>query len=260
MIGAFEIKVVTGMYEVQKKDKPNKKSGVSRLKLFPLFAIAAVMILTGFVLQKSGGTVSLHTILQYTPHNAVMAALFICLFFALKSCTVVIPLSILYIASGLLFSPLIAIFVSTVGLILSLSLPYAVGYHCGDELIRALKEKYSIAEKIDRYQKENSFFTCFFTRIIGCLPGDLLSLYFGACRVSYRTYLLAALAGSYLSLITTTLIGNEIRNPFSLAFLFILVCRIMISAGAIFLKYKMTKGATECVDTEGVCTDIGQRQ
>ena len=69
------------------------------------------------------------------------------------------------------------------------------------------------AKKLSEYQKQNTFFTCFITRIVGFLPGDIVSLYFGACDVNYLIYLVAGISGSLLSIVTTTLLGEKLNNP-----------------------------------------------
>ena len=74
---------------------------------------------------------------------------------------------------------------------------------------------------------------------MGFLPGDIVSLYFGACDTAYLIYLAAGVAGSLLSIITTTLLGEKISDPFSIEFMIVLLCRILVSAGAVVLNYRL---------------------
>lgn len=69
--------------------------------------------------------------------------------------------------------------------------------------------------------------------------GDIVRLYFGACDAPYAEYLAAGIAGSMLSIVTTTLLGEKINNPFSVEFLIILLCRIAVSVVAIVVNYVM---------------------
>ena len=93
-----------------------------------------------------------------------------------------------------------------------------------------LKEKYKTsrhpglpAEQVAKYQETNTFFACFITRIVGFLPGDIVSIYFGACGTAYGIYLAAGITGSLLSIITTTLLGEKISDPFSVEFMIVLL-------------------------------------
>lgn len=192
-------------------------------------------------IKKSGQSLSVNTILRYTPENAILAAGILLLLFALKSLTVVFPLSILYLASGILFQPIVAVLISMTGLAITITIPYWIGRYSGKETIQEIRQKYPKASMVAKYQETNTFFACFITRIVGFLPGDIVSIYFGACDTTYGIYLVAGIAGSMLSIITTTLLGEKINDPFSAEFMIVLLCRILISAGAIVINYRLNR-------------------
>ena len=183
----------------------------------------------------------MNTILRYTPENAMLAAGIVLLLFALKSLTVVFPLSILYLASGILFQPVIAVLISTVGLAITITIPYWIGRYSGKQIVQEICQKYPKAGMIAQYQRTNTFFACFITRIVGFLPGDIVSIYFGACDTAYLIYLVAGVFGSLLSIITTTLLGEKISDPFSIEFMMVLLCRILVSVGAVVIKYQLNQ-------------------
>ena len=169
-------------------------------RLIPLIAIIIMGIILTVAVKKSGESLSVNTILRYTPQSTVLAAIIILSFFALKSLTVVFPLS-----------------------------------------IQKICRKYPKAEQIVTYQETNTFFACFITRIVGFLPCDVVSLYFGACDTVYPVYLAAGISGSLLSIITTTLLGAEINNPLSLPFIIVLLCRIGVSVCAIAINCRLNR-------------------
>ena len=138
-----------------------------------------------------------------------------------------------------MFSPFSALLVSTAGLAVTITIPYLIGKYAGKQTVKSICEKYPKAAQVAVYQQKNNFFACFITRIVGFLPGDIVSLYFGACDAPYAEYLAAGIAGSMLSILTTTLLGEKINNPFSVEFLIILLCRIAVSVGAIVVNYVM---------------------
>ena len=213
----------------------------NKKKLIPIVAIAFMGIVFTVIVKKTGEPLSVHTILRYTPANGMVAAGIILLLFALKSLTIVIPLSILYLASGILFHPVIAVLISTVGLAITITIPYWIGRYSGKQVVQEICQKYPKAGMVAKYQETNPFFACFITRIVGVLPGDIVSLYFGACDTEYGIYLAAGIAGSLLGIITTTLLGEKISDPFSVEFMIVLLCRILVSVGAVTIKYRLNQ-------------------
>ena len=210
-----------------------------RKKLIPIAAIVVMGIIFTVTVKKSGQPLSVKTILRYTPENTILAAVILLAFFALKSLTVVFPLSILYFASGILFRPVAAALISTAGLAITITIPYWIGKYSGKQAVQEICQKYPKAEMVARYQETNTFFACFITRIVGFLPCDIVSIYFGACDTAYPIYLAAGVSGSLLSIITTTLLGEKISDPFSVEFIIVLLCRILVSAGAVAINYRL---------------------
>ena len=204
-------------------------------KIIPVIAICIIGIMLTVIVKKSGHPLTVDTILEYTPDNTLLAIVVMLTFFALKSLTVVLPLSVLYLTCGMMFSPFSALLVSTAGLAVTITIPYLIGKYAGKQTVKSICEKYPKAAQVAVYQQKNNFFACFITRIVGFLPGDIVSLYFGACDAPYAEYLAAGIAGS----MTTTLLGEKINNPFSVEFLIILLCRIAVSVGAIVVNYVM---------------------
>lgn len=210
-----------------------------RKKLIPIAAIVVMGIIFTVTVKKSGQPLSVKTILRYTPENTILAAIILLAFFALKSLTVVFPLSILYFASGILFHSVAAALISTAGLAITITIPYWIGKYSGKQAVQEICQKYPKAEMVARYQETNTFFACFITRIVGFLPCDIVSIYFGACDTAYPIYLAAGVSGSLLSIITTTLLGEKISDPFSVEFIIVLLCRILVSAGAVAINYRL---------------------
>ena len=113
----------------------------------------------------------------------------------------------------------------------------------GKKLCRAFRKGIQ-RHKNYEYQRK-ILFACFITRIVGILPGDIVSLYFGACNTRYDIYLIAGVAGSLLSIVTTTILGEKISHPFSIGFFVVLLCRVLVSAGSIFINYTLNKRKEE---------------
>ena len=76
--------------------------------------------------------------------------------------------------------------------------------------------------------------------IIFILNG-VIDINFGACGAKFSTYLTAGISGSLLSIVTTTLLGTKLSNPFSIEFIMVLLLRILVSAGTVVLKHYRIK-------------------
>lgn len=215
----------------------------NKKKLIPFIAIALMCIVFIFIDKITGEPLSVYTIIKYTPKDPILAAIVILFLYALKSLTVVFPLAILYLASGIIFPTWIAILINILGLAITFTIPYWIGRYFGDEAIEEIYNRFPQMKEVTKYQNSNAFFACFITRIVGFLPGDIVSIYFGACNTNFPVYLIGGISGCLLSIITTTIIGEKLNNPFTKEFLVVLLIRIIVIIGAILLnkKIKSTK-------------------
>ena len=215
----------------------------NKKKLIPFIAIALMCIVFIFIDKITGEPLSVYAIIKYTPKDPILAAIGILFLYALKSLTVVFPLAILYLASGIIFSTWIAILINILGLAITFTIPYWIGRHFGDEAIEEIYTRFPKVKEVTKYQNSNAFFACFITRIVGFLPGDIVSIYFGACNTNFPVYLLGGISGCLLSIITTTILGEKLNNPFTKEFFVVLLIRIIVIIGAILLnrKLKLTK-------------------
>lgn len=170
--------------------------------------------------------------------------LVIWLFYAAKSLAMVFPVIALYIASGMIFSPPVAILVNLAGMVIGNTIPFFIGrYSCTDFVDRML-HKYPNIKKVYDWTSRNDIVSAYILRVIGCLPGDVVSLFFGASGVKYLPYLLGSILGKLPVLILATLMGNQIHAPLSAKFLVPLVVLVVLSFTSTWLMSKKLKRST----------------
>lgn len=189
-----------------------------------------------------GGKVSIESFINSASDTSLFSAILLVLMFGIKSLTVVIPLSSLYIASGILFSPFLAVTVSFLGLAVTLTIPYIIGRWSGKEGIDFIKLKYPKIRKLIKMQEANEFFASFIIRMVGLFPCDVVSFYFGACGTKYITYLLSAILGCAIGVVTNTLLGDVLLNPFSKQFIVLMIVKIFISVASFAIAYFLNRG------------------
>lgn len=211
----------------------------NKKKLIPFIAIALMCIVFIFIDKIIGESLSVNTIIKYTPKDSILAVIVILLLYALMSLTVVFPLAILFLASGIIFPTWIAILINILGLAITFTIPYWIGRYFGDEAIEEIYNRFPKVKEVTKYQNSNVFFACFITRVVGFLPGDIVSIYFGACKTKFPVYLLGGISGCLLSIITTTILGEKLNNPFTKEFLFVLIIRIFVIIVAAVLNNKL---------------------
>ncbi|MCC8064132.1 MAG: VTT domain-containing protein, partial [Clostridiales bacterium] len=195
----------------------------------------------------AGGTFSVEAVLRYTPEKPVLAAAALVLFYAVKSLSMVFPLVVLEIAGGQLFSPPVALVVNCIGLAVCSTIPYCVGRLSGTALVGRLEEKYPKLKEFMGKQRSSSLFLPFFLRIVGGLPGDIISLYFGATGTTYWRYLLGSLLGLLPDMAAATVMGTSITDPTSPTFLgaFGLTILFSVSSALIYALYWRRKSRAE---------------
>lgn len=207
-------------------------------KFLPLIVCAIFMIL----LLASGRKITVQTVLSYTPQSPFTAAMVILLLYALKSVSFVFPIVVLQIATGHLFQTPAALLINFLGRAITLSIPYWVGRFSGSDIMYRLQDKYSKLEKICREQKQKPIFISFLLRTFCFLPGDAVSLYLGAAKISFPYYLLGGMLGTTLGVVLSTILGSRITELDSPAFwLSAILIALMAVASLSFYVYDSRK-------------------
>lgn len=201
------------------------------LKYIPL--VLCVILILWYI--NNSKEITVQSILNYTHDNLFAAALIILFLYALKSMSIVFPIIVLEVAAGHLFSTPTALFINITGIIIGLIVSYFVGYFSGSDAIDNIMKKHPSLEKVIKKQNSNPFFTCFFLRTLCILPRDAVSIYFGAVKFPFSTYLLASTLGSLPNTILATLFGNSIAEPSSPMFWISVLLMILFSGGSLIV-------------------------
>ena len=209
-------------------------------RILPLAGLAGAV---GWLLL-SGHSITIEDILDYTPSQPLRAALFLWLAFALKSLSMVFPVMLLFAVSGQLFPLPIALAVNTVGITVTLTVPYLLGRASELSFTDRLLEKYPKLHELRRVRETSSFFLSFISRAVGILACDVVSLYFGSTRLDYPAYIAGAVLGFMPDLICATILGQQVERWDSPGFWITLAVNILACVSSVFLYrwYRRKKG------------------
>lgn len=207
------------------------------LKYIPL--VLSLSCLLFFFFTRKNLTVE--GLLQYSPENVYLAAAMMLLLYAGKSMSVIFPMMVIQIACGHLFSLPTALFINLIGMIIILALPYWLGYFSGRDFLASLMAQHPKLSLAVEYQQQDCLFVTFFLRIISILPGDIVSMYFGATQTPFWRYLLGSSLGTVPGVLTSTLMGSALEDPASPMFLISLLITLLLSLASLLLHSLVQK-------------------
>jgi uncharacterized membrane protein YdjX (TVP38/TMEM64 family) len=155
-------------------------------------------------------------------------------------CIVSLPITILILATALVFGPTEGIIYSFIGSMIGAGVTYAMGYFLGSDFIRKLTgARWKMLEsKIN----QTGILAVAALRAIPIAPFTVVNIISGAFQVPVRDYLLGSLLGLAPGIILTNLFAHQlqsaIRNPGLGSFVLLAVLVIVSILGTIWLRRK----------------------
>ena len=185
--------------------------------------------------------ISVEGIVGLVPKDSVLSVIVMLLFFAVKGVAVFIYGSILYAASGILFSLPVVIIVNTIGTVIMTTIPFYIGKKAGSRLLGELVKKNSKLELLRDTQNKNEFFVSFFLRMVGLLPADLVAMYLGASGMRYKPYFFGTVIGLLPAIVCFSVMGMSIDDIGSPQFLIPLIVEVglMLLSLLIYFIWKL---------------------
>ncbi len=144
-----------------------------------------------------------------------------------------IPTSAVCVIAGMVFQTPLAVIINVVGYIGLITIKYFWGKRLGSGFIYKALCKYENIERIltsDAAAKDG-LLAAF--RVIPVCPINTISQIYGAMEYDYYKYIFLSVLGFLPRIISYSMVGRHVYNPFSLAFMLPLVIIFMISGFAI---------------------------
>jgi phospholipase D1/2 len=151
-----------------------------------------------------------------------------------------LPITLLILATALVFGPVAGIIYSFIGCMIGAGVTYALGYFLGRDFIRQL-----IGAKwkaLERKINQTGILAVAALRTIPIAPFTIVNIISGAFQVPIRDYVLGSLLGLAPGIIITNLFAHQlqsaIRNPGLGSFVLLAVLVIVSIFGTIWLRRK----------------------
>lgn len=144
--------------------------------------------------------------------STLAAVLTVLAVYLIKGITFVVPASLVYIAVGMAFPPVIALLVNFAGILIEILVSYLAGIILGGDFVTKKLEKNKYGAKILSLRDNRKNSAVFFVRVLPVFPIDLVSLFLGAVRMKLLPYILVSLGGIMPRVILFTLLGDGIYD------------------------------------------------
>ena len=185
---------------------------------------------------------TVENIVEFASPSIPLAILVFVAIYASKALTTFPPLTVLYIATGIIFPTGLGIAINYICLAIMVSIGYMAGRIMSREKVRGLISKHKkFAVFFDEESGGNPVTLCFISRFMPAPANDIFSLFFGAIGISYKKFLLASLLGFSPYMLLVVFTAGSVSNPFSAGFIIPLVFCVVVSIGSTML-YKRRLG------------------
>lgn len=205
--------------------------------------LCLVLIAGAVLLLYAQNPITAEQLMDWQPQNLFLAALLLLMFFAVKSVLVFVPILIPQILVGYLYPGYAAFGLNLLGLVVVMSVPYAIGRRLGSEKLANVLQRYPKLEGILKLQQENELMMSFMLRACAVPPADIVTMYLSASGLPLHINVIGGVLGTLPAMVMTTFLGANIRDPSSPAFwqaLGLNIAWIVLSALAFWLLRKFT--------------------
>ncbi len=202
-----------------------------------LIIIGAVLLVLTMLMQIQQFAVKYEEVLQMLSdfEDAVAAieikglVVIAILFLYLSKSVLPIPISAVCVIAGMVFPTYIAALINLAGFTILCTIKYYWGKHLGGGVVHKLLSRYEIFDKVFASGFSGKGGMLIALRLVPQIPINTVSQLYGATNFGYCKYIIFSLIGFLPKIISYSIVGRNVYNPFSLAFMLPLVIIFTIS-------------------------------
>ncbi|MCL2580640.1 MAG: VTT domain-containing protein [Oscillospiraceae bacterium] len=214
------------------------RKNIKWIRIVLLIGLAALLI-------PFARELTVENIVQLVEPSLPLAILVFAAIYMAKALVTMPPLTVLYIATGIVFPVGLSIALNYAYLALMVSVGYLAGRIMSQEKVRKLvarQKKFAVF--FDAGQKGSLPTLCFVSRFLPAPVNDLFSIFFGALGMPYQKFLIFSLLGLTPYMLLVVLTAASADDPLSVSFVLPLVlCVVLSVASSAFYKRKIARDA-----------------
>lgn len=231
------------MVTVLAHGKLNRKKLLNLLALV-LLILAAVLLCVALLFQDPTFLEHYDEIMkrladfEYTvaaiPYKGILIAVILLIY--LSKSVLPLPISAICVIAGIAFPTPYAVLINLVGFSFLSSIKYFWGKYLGGGLVHRFLIRNDDVRRVLDYgdaKAKGALLTAF--RLVPSFPINTISQVYGAMRYDFRKYLLCSILGFFPKLVSYSIIGRHVFDPFSMAFLLPIILLLSVSGLSVFV-------------------------
>lgn len=251
MGNVIDFKSITAPFENFVKSNQNAQNEGAHVKDEVISGVETAMDITGlskaqqYYIKFQGYMEALeNSIVKFDNYALIVIALL--LLYAIKSVISFVPLAATCLISGLVFPFPVALLINFVGVTIILTIKYFWGKHIGEGNFSKLAKKsdaiWELIKDTENGDGTGNPIILFLLRIVPSVPIGPVSQMYGKMGYNFWRYLGISLLGYSLKIISFTMIGYNVNDPFSASFIVPLVVILFVSGvGILGMNFIFTK-------------------
>lgn len=157
------------------------------------------------------------------------------LLFATKSFVSVIPFSVLFVGTGLVFPVPAAVLINALGYALFANIKFSWSRKFGGGKAYDVMMRFSLVKKFMALEGKGNGWTLLLLNSVPCVPLGTLCRAYGATEMDRRVFTGLAVAGFLPRLVSWSIVGRNMTQPFTVGFTMPIIFLLIISGASLLL-------------------------
>ena len=231
------------MKKFKKRTKDEKRSLVLKIISIVCFSVALFLVLLTYVVtlpQIQSQIIEIedwfNKLEQYIGGlNKLLAFLTVIALFTIKSFIPFVPLSVLFISSGLVFPAPLAALINVLGFSILVSVKYGWGKKLGGGGAHKLLVKSEVVYDFMNLGGNGNWWMLVILRFVPFIPINTVSRIYGATSMNYWGFCLFSVLGFLPRILIWSIIGVNITDPFSVSFMAPIIVLLLVSGVSVLV-------------------------
>ncbi|MCI1944543.1 TVP38/TMEM64 family protein [Clostridium luticellarii] len=215
----------------------NSRKNINKSIIFAVLVLFIIILL--FVYKDKFYNIDVYKIKSYIQSYGRLSAIVFIIMYTLRPLLIIFPASIMSIIAGNIFNAHIAVLLSMVGCFGSATVAFFLSRYFGRSFVnRILKGK---ALNLDKNIEKYGFRIMTVMRLSFVFPYDPLSYAAGLTKMKYSDFIFGTLLGTLPEMVTYSLMGKNLSDPFSVKFILPIMILCIIAFCSIYIHKRKTK-------------------